>query len=136
MNIINALPGITPTARPYSMGQWPQARRKMRNGRIVRWALATRPSGDTMELRWENLTYAEAEQLCSIWDANYGIYGTLTIPAQIRAGTSGGLNALLASPFAGAVWEFSGLPKVEAVKAKRCTVTMRIRATANKVYPT
>jgi hypothetical protein len=88
-----------------------------------------------MELQWENLTFAQAEQLCSIWDANYGIYGTLTIPPEIRAGTSGGLNALLASPFAGAAWEFKGPPKVASVIAGRCTVTMIIRAAANKTYP-
>jgi hypothetical protein len=135
MNIINALPGITPTARSYAMGEWPQARKKMRNGRIVRWPLSSRPSGDTIELQWENLTFSEVEQLCSVWDANYGIYGTLTIPPEIRAGTSGGLNALLASPFAGAVWGFKGTPKVATVKAGRCTVTMLIAAGANRVYP-
>jgi hypothetical protein len=88
-DIVNALPGIAPTARPYSMGEWPQARIKMRNGRTVRWGLSSIPSGDKMELAWENITYAQAEQIATIWDANYGIYGEVTLPPEIFAGTTG-----------------------------------------------
>lgn len=89
MNIINALPGIVPTARPYSMGRWPQTRVKMRNGRTVRWGLSSIPTGDRMELTWENITFAQAEQIAAIWDANYGIYGELTLPPEALAGTEG-----------------------------------------------
>lgn len=127
MNIITALPGIVPTARTYKMGQWPQSKMKMRNGRIQRWGLANIPSGDVMDLTWENITYAQAEQLCIVWDASYGIYGRLTLPPEILAGTSGGLTSLMATPFAGATWHFSGAPQVSPVKAGRCTVRMPIR---------
>lgn len=133
MNIINALPGIAPTARPYTMGKWPQKRIKMRNGRIARWSLCNKPSGDRLELTWENITYAQAEQLCIVWDNNYGIYGTVSLPPpqpnltpEILAGTSGALNSFLALPFPGATWHFVGQPQVEAVKAGRCTVRMPI----------
>lgn len=139
MNIINALPGIVPTARTYSMGRWPQKRMKMRNARTERWGLCSKPSGDKMELVWENVTYAQAEQLCTVWDKNYGIYGSLSLPPsisltpEILGGTSGGLNSLMALPFAGATWHFVGIPRVESVKAGRCTVRMPIgvRGTAN-----
>lgn len=132
MSIINALPGITPTARPYTMGRWPQGRMKMRNGRTVHWGLSSRPTGDRMELVWENITYAQAEQLAIIWDLNYGIYGLLTVPAsvplpsEILAGTSGDLADLLQLPFPGATWHFVGAPQTEAVKAGRCTMRMPI----------
>jgi len=126
MSIINALPGIVPSARPYSMGQWPQKRMKMRNGRTLRWGLSSKPSGDRMELTWENITYAQAEQLCEVWDRSYGMYGQLTLPTAILAGTSGALNTFLATPYPGATWHFVGNPQVEAVKAGRCTVRMAI----------
>ncbi len=126
MSIITALPGITPTTRDYSMGRWPQSRMKMRNGRTVRWGLSSRPTGDRMQLAWENITYAQAEQLCEVWDANYGIYGQVEPPSEIRDGTSGDLRALLNTPFPGATWHFVGNPQVEAVKAGRCTVRMPI----------
>jgi hypothetical protein len=126
MSIVTALPGIVPTARSYTMGRWPQGRMKMRNGRTVRWGLFSRPTGDRMELAWENITYAQAEQLCRVWDLNYGIYGRLTLSADTLAGTSGGLNSLLALPFPGATWHFVGAPQVEAVKKGRCTVRMPI----------
>lgn len=126
MNIINALPGILPTARPYTMGKWPQKPMKMRNGRSVKWGLCSRQGEDKMELSWENITYTQAEQLCAIWDANYGILGELTLPPEALAGTSGSLNALLALPFPNAVWKFAGSPQVSAVKAGRCTVRMPI----------
>ncbi len=133
MNIINALPGIVPTARTYTMGEWPQKRMKMRNGRTVRWGLCNRPSGDRIALTWDNITYAQAEQLCIVWDNNYGIYGSLSRPSppinltpEILAGTSGGLNSLLSLPFAGASWHFVGEPQVEAAKAGRCIVQIPI----------
>jgi hypothetical protein len=142
MNIINTLPGIVPTARTYTMGQWPQKRMKMRNARIARWGLCNRPSGDRMELVWENITYAQAEQLCIVWDKNYGIYGSLSLPPsvnlppEILAGTSGGLSSLLAIPFAGATWHFVGAPQVDAVKAGRCTVRMPIGVRGAATYTT
>lgn len=131
MSIINALPGIVPTARSYTMGKWPQGRMKMRNGKTVRWGLSSRPTGDRLELVWENITYGQAEQLAIIWDNNYGIYGILASTAnpmtpEILAGTSGGLNSYLALPFPGATWHFVGPPQVEAVKAGRCTMRMPI----------
>lgn len=126
MSIVTALPGITPTLRPYTMGRWPQGRMKMRNGREARWGLSSRPTGDRMELVWENITYTQAEQICQAWDTNYGIYGRVTLPAAVRAGTSGGLNSLLNAPFPGATWHFAGPPQIEAVKNKRCTVSIAI----------
>jgi hypothetical protein len=140
MNIINALPGIVPTAHSFTMGQWPQKRVKMRNGRTVRWALCNKPSGDTMDLAWENITYAQAEQICIVWDNNYGIYGSLSlIPSinltpEILAGTSGGLNSLLTLPFPGATWHFAGSPQVVATKAGRCTVKLPIKARVAATY--
>jgi hypothetical protein len=140
MNIINALPGIVPTARSFTMGQWPQKRMKMRNGRTVRWPLCNKPSGDTMDLTWENITYVQAEQVCIVWDNNYGIYGSLSlIPSinltpEILAGTSGGLNSLLTLPFPGATWHFAGSPQVVAAKAGRCTVKLPIKARVAATY--
>lgn len=149
-NIVNALPGITPTARTYSMGKWPQGRMKMRNGRTVRWGLSSIPTGDRMELVWENITYTQAEQIAAVWDANYGIYGELTLAPTVVLGTSDGkaittqngkafllsggtlggvngdLNDLLALPFAGATWHFVGTPRVAPVKAGRCTMRIPI----------
>ena len=141
MNIINALPGIVPTARTFTMGQWPQKRVKMRNGRTAHWGLCNKPSGDKMDLAWENITYAQAEQLCKVWDDNYGIYGSLSqapsipLTQEILAGTSGELKTLLALPFPNSSWHFAGPPRVEAVKARRCSVRIPIKLRAQAFYP-
>lgn len=126
MNIITELPGVIPTARPYTMGRWPQSRMKMRNGKTARWPQSARPTGDRMDLAWENITFAQAEQLSQVWDESYGIYGRLTLPPEILAGTGGDLATLLAAPFPGATWHFIGPPQVSAVKAGRCTMRMPI----------
>lgn len=134
MTIINALPGIVPTARSYEMGKWPQKRIKMRNARTVRWPICSKPSGDKMNLEWENITYAQAEQVCAVWDSNYGIYGILTLPAEILAGTSGGLSSLLALPFPGATWHFTGSPQVEAGEVGHCSVRIPIGVRGSVSY--
>ena len=126
MSILTALPGIVPTARTYSMGQWPQKIMKMRNGRIKRWGLSSMPDGDKMQLTWENITYQQAESLCTVWDQNYGIYGIVDMPPEVFAGTSGELAALMETPFAGATWHFTGPPVVRPVKAGRCTVQIPV----------
>ena len=146
MNILNALPGIVPTARTFTMGRWPQKRIKMRNARIARWGLCNKPSGDKMELAWENITYAQAELICIVWDNNYGLYGTLALPPvpnvqqtagltpEIVDGTSGALRSLLTLPFPGATWHLGGPPQVQAVKAGRCTVRMLITMRTAATY--
>lgn len=126
MTIINTLPGIVPSARPQSMGRWPQKRMKMRNGRTVRWSLSPIPTGDRIALVWPNITYEQAEQLCKVWDLNYGIFAQLELPPEAFAGTDSGLASFLSSPFPGATWHFSGNPKVIPVKPGRCTVEMPI----------
>jgi hypothetical protein len=136
MSIVNALPEIAPTLRTQTLAKWPQGRMKMRNGRTVHWGLSSRPGDDSVELAWENITYAQAEQLCQIWDANYGIYGQLTLPADIFAGTSGGLYSLVAVPFPNTSWAFAGPPEVEAVKAGRCTVSIPIKTRGFVSYGT
>jgi len=109
------------------MGQWPQKRMKMRNGRIQRWGLSSMPDGDKLQLTWENITYQQAESLCIVWDSSYGLYGEISLPPEIFAGTSGGLSDLMATPFVGATWYFAGPPQVSPAKAGRCTVQMPIR---------
>ena len=140
MTIFNALPGIVPSARLYRMGQWPQRRMKMRNGRVARWALVNRPSGDTIELSWENITYAQAELLCIVWDDNYGIHGSLSLPPtipltqEILDGMGTSLKQFVTAPFTGVAWHFKSPPTVEPVKFGRCTVRMSIGARAAATY--
>ena len=139
--IVNLLPGIVPTARTFAMGQWPQKRVKMRNGRTAHWGLCNKPSGDKMDLTWENITYEQAEELCKVWDDSYGSYGSLSqapsipLTEEILAGTSGELKTLLALPFPGSSWHFAGPPRVEAVKARRCSVRIPIKLGGQAFYP-
>ena len=139
--IVNLLPGIVPTARTFAMGQWPQKRVKMRNGRTAHWGLCNKPSGDKMDLAWENITYEQAEELCKVWDDNYGIYGSLSqapsipLTQEILAGTSGELKTLLTLPFPGSSWHFAGPPRVEAAKARRCSVRIPIKLRGQAFYP-
>lgn len=140
MTIFNALPGIIPSARSCTMGQWPQRRVKMRNGRTVRLPLSSKPSGDSIELEWPNVTYQQAEELCIVWDDNYGTYGQLSqqpnfpLTQELLAGMSSELKQLLTLPITGATWHFIGKPSVESVKPGRCTVRMRIGLRASVTY--
>lgn len=128
MSILTALPGIAPVARSFVMDQWPQSQAKMRNGRTVRWAQVNSPAGASLELAWENITYAQAETLLAVWDANYGIYGNVDLVTANLAGLSVDLAGLIDQPFPNAGWRFQGPPTVEAVKARRCTVRLPLRA--------
>ena len=103
MSILTALPGIRPTTRAFSMEEWPQGQAKSRSGRIVKWAQVSRPTGASLELAWENITYAQAQTLLNVWDANYGTYGTVDLVIESLAGLDTGLAALIDQPFMGVV---------------------------------
>jgi hypothetical protein len=134
MSIITALPGIKPAARQYTMGDWPQRRMKMRNGRVERWPLSGKPSGDRIELTWENITYTQAELLCYVWDSNYGKYGTLSLPPETFAGADGDLAEFLLSPIPGATWHPAGAPTVDSGEVGFCTVRITIALRGFSVY--
>lgn len=127
MSILTALPGIRPTLRSFVMDEWPQGGAKMRGGRSVRWAQVSAPAGATMELAWENITYAQAQQIGVVWDTSYGTYGSLTLGASVIAGLDPALAALIEQPFPNALWRSQGPPVIESVKAGRCTVRLPLR---------
>lgn len=129
MSIIAALPGIAPTSRTHEMEDWPQGRMKMRNGRIRRWGLVSQGSGARTDLTWENITYAQAEQVCIAWDNIYGIYGRAELPPEVFAGATGALKTMLESP--GGTWQFAGPPEVSAAGNGRCTVSVTVR---NRIF--
>jgi hypothetical protein len=139
MSIVNALPGIAPTARSFKMAEWPQTRIKTRAGRTVRLAQVDTPAGATMDLVWENITYTQAETICNAWDVNYGIYGTLLLDAATLAGLSdeagSNVSGLMLQPFPGATWRASGPPVAEAVKRRRCTVRLPLVARNDFLKP-
>jgi hypothetical protein len=121
------------------MAEWPQTRIKTRNGRTVRMAQTDSPAGATMDLVWENITYAQAEAIAVAWDDSYGIYGALLLDAATLAGLSdadgSNLSGLVLQPFPGATWRASGPPVAEAVKRKRCTVRLPLVARNDFLKP-
>jgi hypothetical protein len=127
MPITTALPGIAPTVRDFTIDEWPQNRAKMRGGRTLRWSQLSRPSGASLVLAWENITYAQAESISTVWDANYGIYGAVDLPTEVLAGLGTELAELVETPFAGVTWRAVEAPTIEAVKAGRCTVRLALR---------
>jgi hypothetical protein len=113
------------------MDEWPQTDVKMRGGRKMRWAQVSAPAGASTEIAWENITYAQAETILAVWDANYGLYGNVTLVADTLSGLDAGLAAVIQQPFPGAVWRAEEPPVVESVKAGRCIVRLRLRSRRN-----
>jgi len=113
------------------MDEWPQTDVKMRGGRKMRWAQVNAPAGASTEIAWENIAYAQAETILAAWDANYGLYGSVTLVADTLSGLDAGLAAVIQQPFPGAVWRAEEPPVVEAVKAGRCIVRLRLRTRRN-----
>lgn len=109
------------------MDRWPQKEVKMRGGRTAKWPLVNTPAGASLDLVWENITHAEAEQLAAVWDANYGLYGAVALDAATLAGLGSSLATLIQQPFPGCEWRAQSPPVIESVKAGRCTVRLPLR---------
>lgn len=118
---------IQPTARSYSPGDYPIKAYNANNGSEVRILYGSKPTNMTMELTYDNITDAEADQFFTHYYAVQGTYQTFTLPARsnVFTGWSGGINSLnLAS--SGAVWRYSEPPRQQSVRPGISSVSVRL----------
>lgn len=118
---------IQPTSRSYSPGNYPVKTYNSNNGSEVRILYGSKPTNMTLELSYDNITDAEADQFLTHYYEVQGTYQTFEIPstASTFSGWSGGADSLNRAS-SGAVWRYSEAPQQQSVRPGISRVNVRL----------
>lgn len=120
-----AFPSIAPTSRSYSPGDWPIKRFESQSGVEVRILYGSQKVGAALELSYDNITDAEAQQFLADYDNTLGTLRTFTIPAGALSGTSVGMT-----PPPQTKWRYADTPSVTSVRPGISSVRVNLVAVA------
>lgn len=123
---------LRPTARSYSPGDYPIKTYNANNGVEVRILYGNKPASMTLELSYDNITDAQADQFLTHYYQMQGTYQTFTIPSTSNTftGWAGGLSSLNLGS-SGATWRYSDAPQQRSVRPGISTVTVKLIGVLN-----
>jgi hypothetical protein len=118
---------IRPTSRGYSPGDYPVKTYNANNGAEVRILYGSAPFNMTLDLTYDNITDAQADQFLTHYYEVQGTYQTFEIPstASTFAGWTGGADNLNRAS-SGAVWRYSEPPQQRTIRPGISTVSVRL----------
>ena len=128
-----AFPNYEPTSRTYRAGKWPTTTATSQSGVITRRLWANKASGATLNLIYENITDAEADDFMVTFDltkGNFDYFDNITSGHAMFAGMSASLvtEILDETVNAGAEWTFRNRPNIQSVIPGISTVTVNLIA--------
>ena len=118
-------PGIKPSERSFSVGQYPTKTYRALSGATVKRSFGNRAYGYEIQLAFNNITDAITTQLLTHYDSTYGGLDRFTLPSELFAGMSSSLTAKIQSPTQ-IKWEYSKPPEVKSVHPGLSSVTITL----------
>lgn len=120
-----AFPTLTPTARDFSPGDWPVKRFESQSGAEIRILYGSQRVGATLNLSYDNITDAQAQQFLTDYDGQLGTLRTFTLPAATRTGTSVNMDAPPQTK-----WRYAQPPAITSVRPGISSVKVNLVAVA------
>lgn len=117
-------PSLQPTTRAYDGGDFPVRTYRAQSGAEARILYGSRRTGMTLDLAFENITDAQAEQFLDHYDETKGTYRTFTLPTAVLTGWSGNSDAIDAAT--GNSWRYDGAPSVASVRPGISSVQVKL----------
>jgi hypothetical protein len=117
-------PALRPTARDFKPGDWPIKSYSSQSGAEVRILYGDTRTKMELELGYDNLTDAQAEQFLTHYDEVKGSYLTFDLNSTAKAGWSGGAAAIDAGNIN--KWRYANTPQVTAVRPGRSSVRVNL----------
>lgn len=117
-------PALRPTARDFKPGDWPIKSYNSQSGAEVRILYGDTRTKMELELGYDNLTDAQAEQFLTHYDEVKGSYLTFDLNSTAKAGWSGGAAAIDAGNIN--KWRYANTPQVTAVRPGRSSVRVNL----------
>lgn len=117
-------PDLAPTSRAYSAGTYPYKTYKSQNGVEARILYGDKRTGMTLELSYDNIADAVADDFIAHYDDTKGGYATFALPASFRSGWRGSAGAIDVS--SGNLWRYDSAPDIRSVRPGISSVTVKL----------
>jgi len=119
-------PQLTPSSRSLDPGSWPVKTFRAQNGAEIRMLYGNRRTGMSLDMTYQNLTDAEAEQFLAHYAQMRGTYETFTLPDNpaALAGWAGARASIDVGD--GNRWRYAEPPAVSNVMPGRSNVNVKL----------
>jgi hypothetical protein len=120
-------PDLVPSARQFTPGNWPVKTYQAQNGAEVRFLYGNRRTGMSLQLTYNNLSDAQAEQFLEHYRERRGTFETFvfTAMAAAKSGWSGGKDELGVEAW-GNRWRYAEEPRIESIKPGISSVSVSL----------
>lgn len=118
-------PTLKPSSREFNAGDYPVKTFKAQSGAEVRILYGSKRSGMAINLGYDNVADAAADDFVVHFDEVRGIFDTFTLPEQVLAGWTGASSAIDASS-TGSKWRYSKAPEISSVRPGRSSVRVEL----------
>jgi len=119
-------PALTPSARTFKPGTYPQKVYRSLSGVAVKRTFGTQPFGATMELEYQNIPDANVVTLIDHYRSDTATNRRF----QLSSNTTAGMSAMLESRANASIdnlrWEYSQPPEVVTTRPGRSTVRISL----------
>jgi hypothetical protein len=122
-------PSVTPTARRFTPGTYPQRNYRMLSGVVVRRTYGDSPYGAKLELEYRNIPDATVDILLDHYHAQTSINARFRLSSNVTAGMSQSVSGELtglATDRGNLRWEYEQPPQVESVIRGISNVTISL----------
>jgi hypothetical protein len=118
-------PDLAPTSRTFNPGDWPVRTFRSQSGVESRVIYGDKRTNMTLDLTFENITDAQAEQFFDHYRSVLGTYNTFAVGSKAREGWAGSSTVYGASAY-GNAYRYSEAPTINSVRPGISTVTVRL----------
>lgn len=120
-------PTLEPTSREFAAGDYPVKTFKAQSGAEIRILYGSQRTNMSLNLSYDNISDAQAEQFLTHFDEMKGIYNTFLINNLTKAGWTGN-KAAIGAENSGNRWRYASAPQVKAVRPGRSSVRVELLA--------
>lgn len=119
-----AYPTLAPTTRNFDAGQYPFKTFSSLSGKEVRILYGSKRTGMTLDLAYDNITDATADDFVAHYDETKGGFTAFDLPAAAKTGWAGATSAIDAA--SGNQWRYAEPPRITSVRPGISSVTVKL----------
>lgn len=130
-----AFPGIVPTTRSFTMGDYPSKTYRSLSGTVFKRAFGNKATGYTLDLTFKNIgdtvqlrtNSGSAKDILDHYNTCDGTFDTFNVTTEVFTGMGSDLESLIRLDDQSNIgWRYAEPPKVQSVKSGMSTVTVKL----------
>lgn len=111
-----SFPALTPTARSFRPGTYPQRTYRSLAGVLVRRTFGNSPSGATLDLSFDNVPDSTVTSIIDHYRSQTAANQRFNLSTAVTAGMDANLVTRANASIDGLRWEYAGPPEVQSVR--------------------